>query len=199
MAEKALKQKKHLKWAEFAGVFFTFGVGTVLHFVFEWSGGAVWSVLFGAVNESVWEHIKIFTIPYLAWSFIELAAARPPFKMFVISKTVGIYSLGLAEILFFYLYTAFTGKAVLWVDILSVFVFIALAHVLSYKITYLQRDFRVWFPLAAVLLFLYFCMFFWFTVSPPKAELFKDPVTGTFGLPAYAKNVLLLFGGIINT
>lgn len=85
---------------EIMGVLFTFLMGTLLHFVYTWSNGAVWSILFGAINESVWEHVKIFAMPYLLWGVFELACARPYFKMFVISKVVGLYFLAAAIILF---------------------------------------------------------------------------------------------------
>lgn len=134
-----------LKKMEIIGVFFTFIGGTLLHFAYEWSGGAVWSILFGAVNESVWEHVKIFAMPYLLWGVLELCCARPYFKMFVIAKVAGVYFLSAIIIAFFYLYSGIAGTSVLWVDIVSVFVWIALAHLLSYKITLSDRDLRAWF------------------------------------------------------
>lgn len=62
-----------LKKLEICGVFFIFICGTLLHFVYQWSNKSVVSILFGAVNESVWEHVKIFALPYAAWAIIELA------------------------------------------------------------------------------------------------------------------------------
>ena len=34
-------------------------IGTLLHFMYEWSGHNKVVSLFAAVNESTWEHIKI--------------------------------------------------------------------------------------------------------------------------------------------
>lgn len=42
---------------EIYGILFTAAAGTLLHFVYEWSGSAVIVGLFAPVNESVWEHI----------------------------------------------------------------------------------------------------------------------------------------------
>ena len=38
-------------------------LGTLLHFLYEFSGGNFLVAIFSAVNESVWEHIKIAVIP----------------------------------------------------------------------------------------------------------------------------------------
>lgn len=167
---------------EIAGVFFTFLMGTLLHFVYEWSGGAVWSLLFGAINESVWEHVKIFAMPYLLWGIFELACARPYFKMFVIAKVVGLYFLSAATIVFYYIYSGIVGGSVLAVDIASIFLWIVLAHLISYRMTLLKKDIRAWFVPALFALLLFGAMYFGFTAAPPRIELFRDPVTGTYGL-----------------
>src|SRR5690625_4235364 len=42
-----------------------FVVGSILHFIYDWSGGQRWAAVLGAVNESYWEHIKIAIWPVL--------------------------------------------------------------------------------------------------------------------------------------
>ena len=34
-------------------------VGSLLHFLYDWTGEKRWAAVLGAVNESYWEHIKI--------------------------------------------------------------------------------------------------------------------------------------------
>ncbi len=171
-----------LKKLEIMGVFFVFICGTLLHFFYSWSNGSALSVLFGAVNESVWEHIKIFAMPYVVWSIIELAFSIPYFRQFVVAKVFGLYLLTALIISFFYLYTTILGTHILIVDIISVFVWIAFAHFFSYKVTTSEKDLRQLFPLCLGLLFLFMIMFFCFTAAPPHIELFKDPVTGMYGI-----------------
>ena len=45
------------------GGIFTLIAGTLGHFVYEWSGGAVWTAWLFPVNESVWEHLKLLILP----------------------------------------------------------------------------------------------------------------------------------------
>jgi hypothetical protein len=44
-----------------------FGIGASMHFVYEFSGCNIIAAVFCAVNESVYEHIKIMLFPILAW------------------------------------------------------------------------------------------------------------------------------------
>ena len=43
-------------------------IGTLLHFMYEWSGHNKVVSLFAAVNESTWEHIKIALTPSFIWT-----------------------------------------------------------------------------------------------------------------------------------
>ena len=170
------------KILEICGVFFVFICGTLLHFLYEWTDKSVVGVVFGAVNESVWEHVKIFAMPYIVWGIIELAVSIPYFRQFVVAKVFGVYLQSGLIISFFYLYTFFTGKSILWLDILSVFVWICISHCFSYRLTTGDKDVRHLFPFALGLLFLFFIMYFCFSAVPPHIELFKDPVTGLYGV-----------------
>ena len=38
-------------------------LGTLAHFTYRWSGGALLAGVFCAVNESVWEHMKLLFFP----------------------------------------------------------------------------------------------------------------------------------------
>lgn len=171
-----------LKKLEICGALFVFICGALLHFLYNWTNASALGVLFGAVNESVWEHIKIFAMPYVVWSIIELAFSIPYFRQFVVAKVMGLYLLGILIISFFYLYTTITGTAILIIDILSVFAWISLSHLFSYKVTTSGKDLRNLFPLCLGLLFLFVVMYFCFTAVPPHIDIFKDPVTGMYGI-----------------
>ena len=45
---------KRLFYWELAGALFTAALGTLLHFVYDWSGGWGAAAAFSAVNESTW-------------------------------------------------------------------------------------------------------------------------------------------------
>lgn len=51
--------KKSIPYWQAAGFIFTAILGTLLHFLFDWTNGSVIAALFSAVNESIWEHMKL--------------------------------------------------------------------------------------------------------------------------------------------
>ena len=173
---------KKLKRLEIFGVFFIFVFAVFLRFAYDLTNGSIVGILFGAVNESVWEHVKIFAMPYVVWGIIELAFSIPYFRQFVVAKVFGLYLQSGLIIAFFYIYTFFTGTPILWLDILSVFVWVCVSQFFSYKLTTSERDIRHLFPFALGLLFLFLMMYFCFTAVPPHIDIFKDPVTGLYGI-----------------
>lgn len=47
-------------------------LGTLLHFTFQWSNQNYLVALFSAVNESVWEHLKLVFFPMFFTTLIRL-------------------------------------------------------------------------------------------------------------------------------
>lgn len=174
--------ERKFKLLETAGIPLIYLIASLLHFVYDLSGGSTLSILFGAVNESVWEHVKIFAVGFVVWAVIELLWVKPSFKKFVTAKTISLYLLSVSIIVFFYTYNLFVNEPVLWLDLLSSFAFVCLSQYTSYRLTVGDNKIADYFPVSVLLLMTYFIMFFSFTVFPPKVDLFKDPVTGMYGI-----------------
>ncbi len=172
-----------LLW-ELVGILVITIVGSLLHFCFEWSGHWQPAALFCAVNESVWEHMKIAFWPAFIYALGEflLLAHRP--DNFWFAKTFSFYFLSLAIPIFYYLYTAILGKHILFLDILIFVIAIALAQWISYQImknSIIPPENLT----TAVLLISIVMVYSLFTYYPPHLEIFKDPVTNTYGVNSF--------------
>ncbi len=174
--------QKLYKKLEIAGGPVVFATASFLHFLYELSGKSVIGALFGSVNESVWEHLKIFSIAYILWGIIELLWVNPPLKKFVWAKALGLYGMCISIAVFFYVYNFFTGRGILFIDLASGIVFAVLAHYASYKITLKDSNTGQYFYTGIMLIFLALIMILCFTYYPPESELFRDPVTGLYGI-----------------
>jgi len=62
-------KKSVLKW-ELVGIAVISVLGSVLHFAFEWSGNSAPVGVFAAVNESVFEHLKLTYWPALVYAAV---------------------------------------------------------------------------------------------------------------------------------
>lgn len=176
--------KKLFRTLELWGIPVVFLMASFLHGIYEWSGRSVLGALVGAVNESVWEHLKIFAQAYLIWGAVELLWANPPMRQFVVAKTLGVCFLLISITIFFYTYTFFTKRAYLVLDIGASFIFVVLSQMLSMKLTQSSVKLSSYFPVAVMMLVLIFIMILCFSYYPPKIFLFRDNVTGGFGVKA---------------
>lgn len=174
---------------EVLGIIFVMLMSLPLRYIYIWAPQNVTSLLFGAINNSVWENIKVFAMPYVVWSILELAIATPYFKQFVISKVTGLYMFSITYVVISQVCKAFIPTSSLAVSLVIALVCVVLAFVTSYNITMADTDFRAWFTLCVLLLLLYFIMYFCFSAAAPKLELFKDPQTGLYGIPSKGLDV----------
>lgn len=170
------------RW-QLGGFLFVCAAGTALHFLYQWSGESVAAAPFAAVNESVWEHMKLLFWPMLLWAGAERAVLGGYSRGFWPAKALGTL-LGLALIpALYYTYTGALGVSVMWVDIAIFFVAAAAAFLAETRM--LARDWRCRGGARAsalVLLLLLSAAFVLCTFVPSRVPLFRDPVTGFYGL-----------------
>lgn len=109
------------------GAVFTIITGTLLHFVYEWSGESLLVGIFSPINESVWEHLKLLFFPMSVWILIGYFIFGKKFKTYIPSAVIGILSGMILIPMWFYTYTVFTGKPILFLDILSFIISVCVA------------------------------------------------------------------------
>lgn len=167
---------------ELAGMFFIIVFGSMLHFAFEWSGGQSIVGVFSAVNESVWEHLKLGFWPAIAFALIELKYLKKSTRNFLFAKTVGTYLIPIVIIVIFYSYTAVLGESILVIDILSFMIAIIIGQLVSYKLLTSKTVPYNLDRVSLIALFLLGLAFVVFTFYPPSLGMFQDPITGEYGI-----------------
>lgn len=113
---RAAEVRKKARAVCIVGAVFCLGLGAVSHFFFEWSGGDAAAAVFFPANESVWEHLKLVFFPFFVWFFVALPFADG-LNNRVFGAFAATYIAAGAIPCVFYIYTAFTGRAVLAADI----------------------------------------------------------------------------------
>lgn len=174
--------KRAVALSEASGCVVIYCVAVFLHFVYPLSGGAAMSIVFGAVNESVWEHTKIFAAPYLGWALLQLCWLKIHFKQYVVAKVIGLYAMVGFIIGFYYAYAAFIGTHIVWLDIISSLIAVFGAQYLTYRLETGDNRLADYFAPALMMMTLYYLMFFSFTIFPPRMGIFRDPAGGGFGI-----------------
>lgn len=178
-----MKEKSWRK-REVAGLFFALIWGNLFHFVYDWSGQNSLVAAIAAVNESVWEHVKLLILPWVLWSVVEAIALRGSRDGNVlIARALGLVAGVVFIIAAYYTYVGATGMNVDIVNILIFQVAVLLAFFVSWRV---QDRGRLrgngWAVLGAMVLLGMVALAVYWTYFPPALPLFTDPQTGQTGL-----------------
>ena len=173
--------KRHIGLWQLMGFAVTALGGTLLHFLYEWLDGAKWIAPFSGVNESTWEHMKLLFWPMFIFAIVQSFFFRDR-KDFWCVKLRGIL-LGLILIpILFYTYNGIIGSSPDWINIAIFFISAAAAYIYEawlYKTERLSGRFP---KLAVAVLLAIAVLFVIFTFATPEIEIFKDPLTETYGV-----------------
>ena len=126
--------KRAITLSEATGCVLIYSAAVLLHYVYPLSQGAALSIVFGAVNESIWEHTKIFAAPYIGWALIQLCWLNVRFRRYVVAKVIGLYLMAGVIIGSSYLLILFTDNTVFWVDIAVSLIAVLTAQGLSQRL-----------------------------------------------------------------
>lgn len=173
--------KKYALKLELAGIAFIIVLGGALHFVFDLSGEWPPLALIAAVNESVWEHLKLGFWPALIYFLIEYRYIRKSSSNFLFAKAIGILLIPVAITALFYAYTAFF-QDMLAADLTIFVVAVVVGQLTSYKVLTVS-PLLLWVNrLGMVLLVLLAIAFGTLTYYAPQLPIFRDPISGGYGI-----------------
>ncbi len=149
-------------------------LGSLNHFLYEWSGCAAVIALFCPVNESTWEHLKLLFFPFLFVSVILFLRSRTQALSFFYHRFLAVMGGLLSIIVLFYTYTGVFGTHFLAADLL-IFLF---SVVFSFYIASRLQDAQLSPPPQNIVCSLWIIMtlcFFSFTCFPPDLPPFFPP------------------------
>ena len=156
-------------------------LGTLLHFLYEWLKEPIWIAPFSGVNESTWEHMKLLFWPIMFFACVQgiFFSQHKGFACIKLRSTL----IGLSLIpLLFYSYNGVMGKSPDWINIAIFFISAAIAYAYEAVALYGKCSGRCNSKLAVGLLLAVAVLFTVFTFCPPEIAIFRDPVSGNFGI-----------------
>ena len=161
------------KW-HVRGFFWIVIVGSLLHFVYEWSGESSIVASFSPINESVWEHLKLGYFSLSFFIMIEYWRLKDKTTNYAIAKTVGIIDMSIFIVVIHYTYKLIFKDSNIVVDIASFIVGAFICQFISSKIMKKRRS-----RLNILGLFMYIIigvLFLIFTFSPPNLPIFEEAI-----------------------
>lgn len=172
-------KKSILKFQILSTIFIAI-LGTILHFAYEWSGENALVGAFSAVNESTWEHLKLIFFPTLLTILFGYFYIGKDVKNFLCAKTIGLLIALSFTVIFFYTYTGILGYNIAFINILTFYISIILGEYTAYRI--MISNFSCNQKIAIIILVILFFLFIFFTYNTPEIGLFRDPISGGYGI-----------------
>ncbi len=166
---------KRFRKACIIGIFVIFVLSVLWHFLFELLPGTLTAVL-SPVNESLWEHTKLFFFPALIWYAVLFAIAGKEYANFIFAHATMLIAMPATALLLHGIYRLFMPECVV-LDIIITLLAIALWSLAAYKLTVstIKLHGKGFYFAALLIVFGIAAFHAVFTFCPPNHPLFQDP------------------------
>ncbi len=155
--------------------------GTILHFLYDWTEKSILAAPFSGVNESTWEHMKLLFWPMFIYAVVQSFLFRDREDFWCVKLKGILLGLGLIPLIF-YTYNGVIGKSPDFINIAIFFISAATSYIYETRQYNSDRTQCKSSKLSFVLLCVIGAMFFVFTFVTPEIGIFKDPLTGSYGI-----------------
>lgn len=156
---------------EIIGLVFSMIVGTLGHFLYDWSRNNKLIGFWFSKGESTWEHIKLGITPILLWTILELLTFN--YSNLFFAKFLSIISFSISLIFLYYGYKFFAKKNILFLDILIFYISLWISSIVSIDI--MIKNLSIFLNLigfSGIMFIIY--LYFKFNKNTPNWFIFKD-------------------------
>ncbi|MDA3731187.1 DUF6512 family protein [Niameybacter massiliensis] len=158
------------------GILFVAAVGSLLHFLYDWSNQNILISFIAPVSESVWEHFKLGFYALLLYGLITYFFIRDKVNNFIFGLSLSSIGLNVSIGLLFYLYKLFIHHSIPWIDITLFIIGIIFAFFILYKILTLPPLPPIFNWIGIFIILITISGFVIFTLKPlTRFDIFKDP------------------------
>ena len=170
-------RRKIIYW-EIGAFFFIMLFGSFFHFIYELSDFNGIVALFGSVNESTWEHLKLFFDPGLVFFLVQHAFMRHEVNNYWWRTAVALALVPVGVITSFYFYLGIAlpmyGEGFLWADISTGAFGVLLGNIASYRILTSPPKPPRFESLGRIAIVVMLAMMLTFTYFTPRFFIFED-------------------------
>ena len=171
-----------MKKIKIVGVFISFILAIIFHFIYGWVPNSVISVI-APVNESIWEHMKLIVTPSIIFSIFEYFIYTKKyieFNNFILSYAItSILGIIVYLLLYIPLNDIFGHKAYIAISLL--FLILIFVQIVSYYIMN-KSNIKHSSDVGILLILIIYFAFGYLTYHPPKINLFYDYMNKGYGI-----------------
>jgi len=164
--------------------------GSALHFIYELSDFNGFAALFGSVNESTWEHLKLFFWPGLIYTLVQHAFVKDYANNYWWGKGLAVLATPIGVMVSFYLYLGIVlplyGEGTLWGAIATGAAGVLLGNIVAYKILTAPQKKGRFSLYGKIIIVVTALVFLLLTYFPPRIFIWEDflgyEFRGEFGI-----------------
>ena len=160
-------------------------IGTLLHFLYDFSNHNKIVGLFAAVNESTWEHIKMALTALFLWGLVDgLIYGHNP--NYFLAKSLSVLMVIIIMPVLYYGQKIVSKKECFIFNILIFYLSIICGQLGFYYIINLKPIGFFYRYLSCIILLIIFASYLLLTLLPIKNLIFKDPITKKYGFKGHS-------------
>ena len=155
--------------------------GTLLHYLYDWTDNVLWAAPFSGVNESTWEHMKLLFWPLFVYAIFQSFFFRDREDFWCVKLKGSLLGLVLIPVIY-YTYNGAVEKSPDWLNIAIFFVSAASSYLCETRMFRTDASGCPSPKLCFAVLCLIGILFILFTFVTPELGIFRDPITGIYGM-----------------
>lgn len=163
-----------------------FIISMPLHFLYNLSGKLAFIGALTPVNESIFEHFKLGTVPLILWWVISYYILKKKqiidYRKWFFCAGISVLIIPVAISSFYYTYTGALGITSLILDIFSLLFSLIVAQGLALHLYTRSIGTNEKFYIGILILIIIVISTIIFTFNPPHLPIFKDSTTNLYGL-----------------
>ena len=159
--------------------FFVIGfLGTIGHFLYEWTNDNKFVGYFFSTNESTWEHLKLLFFPTVFYSVFEFFSAKEKPQNYIAAVVISVICGMLTIVTLFYTVSGILGYNVDFINIAIYYIGIFAMLIKKTKLLKTQKfsgNLAHW-VFSGLGIIIAIAFIFW-SYNPPSLGIFTPPIT----------------------
>ena len=175
--------KKLRRWS-IIGIVIIFGLAAFWHFLFELLPCNVTAAV-SPVNESPWEHAKLFFIPAILFYIVQYFIIGKQYPNYIFAHSIALLVMPVFMLLLYYAYsTLLPIEETLVFDLINTLLTISLGSLIGYRLTISENDMNsTTHHIAAMVIIIGMLVIYTvFTFNPPMYDMFYDKSQMKYGI-----------------
>jgi len=158
----------------------SFALAVLFHFLYGWFPSIIISLI-APVNESVFEHVKLFYVPALLVYLFLYKSFGKYYPNYLTGILASILIMPIIMFVLYFIYRSFLPDLIVF-DILITIIVLLIGFLISFRISISDKNYILIASFVFNVIGVMFLLYAYLTYNPPKTKIFEIDDTGIYGV-----------------